>query len=232
MKSTTTCIHDSTWRGAANAYTPGRNQFGGKLSAKIRTMFYWNKWYSKARKKDFMLYTKTEQPILTLLRRFFEIYTQRKLIILLEKSKFLQMQRNDAVKLLTATAAILIQITMRHLKPQWTPKMQSLFVIFHCRYLDGRREICLAKTYCAAYRIFGNPTQRRREPKENSRKMLSFSKSWDYNYVLAFKHVKMSLREAVESSRCDEASTICVHTEASDRFWSGIATRCNPTELE
>lgn len=48
---------------------------------------------------------------------------------------------------------------------------------------------------------------------------------------MAFEEVKRSLRNAVELSHRDPTKIICVHTDASDKFWSGIVTQCDPSEL-
>lgn len=55
---------------------------------------------------------------------------------------------------------------------------------------------------------------------------------WENEYVLAFEQVKWSLCNAVELAHCDPANILCVHTDTSDRFRSGIATECDPAELQ
>lgn len=55
---------------------------------------------------------------------------------------------------------------------------------------------------------------------------------WENKQVLAFEQVRWSLCNFVEKARRDPANIICIHTVASDRFWSGIDTQCGPAELQ
>lgn len=55
---------------------------------------------------------------------------------------------------------------------------------------------------------------------------------WKETHVLAFNQDKMSLFNAVELSHREPAKIICVHTDPSDRLWSGIVTQCDTTMLE
>ena len=54
---------------------------------------------------------------------------------------------------------------------------------------------------------------------------------WDDTCNNAFEQVRDSLCNAVKIAHRDPNKVICVHTDASDIFWSGIVTQCNSDEL-
>lgn len=70
-----------------------------------------------------------------------------------------------------------------------------------------------------------------------SRNMKSIQKNnvvtlgWGHKHDTAFQNLENRLRQAVKLSHRDPSKELCVYTDASDRFWTGVLTRCEPAEL-
>lgn len=69
------------------------------------------------------------------------------------------------------------------------------------------------------------------QKKKSVKKIRLPDMEWGDTYAIAFDHVKNGLRNAVELSHRNLSKIIWVHTDASDLFWSGIVTQCDPEEL-
>ena len=68
--------------------------------------------------------------------------------------------------------------------------------------------------------------------KKNAIKNIQLSKlSWGTDQDNAFNDLQESLRHAVKLSQPDSNKAIYVHTDASDRYWSGIVSQVGPDEL-
>ena len=55
---------------------------------------------------------------------------------------------------------------------------------------------------------------------------------WGTAHDEAFNDLQESLRNSVKLSYSDPDKTICVHTDASDRYWTGIVTQVDHSELD
>lgn len=54
---------------------------------------------------------------------------------------------------------------------------------------------------------------------------------WTENYTRAVLDIQERLKHAVKTVHRDRAKTLCLNTDASDCFWSGLLTQCAPEDL-
>ena len=57
------------------------------------------------------------------------------------------------------------------------------------------------------------------------------SLGWGPQHVLAFQSLQETLRDSVRLAHRDKNQQLCIFTDASDRYWAGIATQCEADEL-
>ena len=188
----------------------------------------------KAWVDDFILYTKNEKEMLALLRRFFEICCQRNLVISLPKSKFFAKSIKWCGRIIDGDGYRYDPANNEALKNTVEPTNAAEL----CQFVHASNWVCnaipelhkqmsplkelLEKSYAAA----GS------RKKKAMKKIRLSDQGWCDTHRLAFEQVKESLCNAAKLSHRDPAKIICIHTDASDKFWSGIVTQCDPSELQ
>ena len=67
---------------------------------------------------------------------------------------------------------------------------------------------------------------------ERSIKNIAFSDlSWGEEHERVYLDLQESLHNVVKLSHPDPPKSICIHTDASEKFWSGIVTQLDDSEL-
>ncbi len=49
-------------------------------------------------------------------------------------------------------------------------------------------------------------------------------------HTIAFEDLKKALKDSMKLTYPDVAKDICVHMDASERFWASVVTQCDMTE--
>jgi len=76
-----------------------------------------------------------------------------------------------------------------------------------------------------AYKISGART------KKSVQRIPLSTLSWGTEEETLFREFQLNLQEIVKLSHRDTTKTLCIYTDASDEFWSAVATQCLPDEL-
>jgi len=104
--------------------------------------------------------------------------------------------------------------------------------IYCCRWMSNSipnfatRVAPLSKLLEEAYTRFGKRTKR-------SIKSIALSNlSWGTIHMQAFEDLQDTLRNAVKLSYPKQEMEICVHTDASDRFWSAVISQIPLEDLK
>lgn len=182
---------------------------------------------------DFIMYYHSEEEHLEKLRRFLEICKEKNLVISLPKSVFFAKSIKWCGRIIDGNGYRYDPANYEALKNATCPTNGAEL----CQFIHGAmwmsnslpqlheqiaplREV-LEKAY----------TRANSRTKRAVKKIRLSDVGWDKSCDVSFEAVRHSLCNAVELSHQDPNKVLCVHTDASDKFWSGVVTQCQPSEL-
>ena len=184
---------------------------------------------------DYFIFAMNEEELLRILRRFFEICRDRNLIVSLPKSSFFLEEVTWCGRLIDASGV------------RFNPK--NLSGLQHCDSPQSAAELSEyvhSVTWVSssiprfAERIapLRELLERAYEKAGGSRKKRSIAKfsvaglGWNELHEQAFKDLQDQLCAATRLAHRNPEMTLCIHTDASDKYWAVCATQCHPNELQ
>ena len=188
----------------------------------------------KAWLDDFSLYAKTEKDLLDSLEIFLKICHEKGLYLSAKKCNLYTKELKWCGRIFSENGYRMDPSRISGLKDMEVPQNAGELCEFvHCcRWmymalpLFSQRVSLLNNVLEEAYTKSGRRTKRsiRSIPLKNL--------SWGPTHVKAFEEIQEDLRRSVTLSYPDISKTICVFTDASSRFWSGIVTQCDKNSLK
>lgn len=188
----------------------------------------------KAWLDDFMLFAKNEDQMLKILRRFFEICRNRRLIVSLPKSDFYLKEVLWCGRLINKDGVKFNPKNLSGLQNCDNPRTASEL----CEFVHGVSWISSTiPRFAERASILRELLEVAYAKANGSRKKKSIAKfqlsdlGWNEKHVFAFNDLQEQLKEATRLTHRDPNMTLCIHTDASDRHWALVATQCKPEEL-
>lgn len=187
----------------------------------------------KAWLDDFNLYAKTEGQMLALLRTFFEICRDHNLFLSAKKCKLFKKEIRWCGRIIGKDGYKMDPSRVSGLRELDLPKYAGeLCEYVHCcRWMSigiplfAERVSLLTSVLEEAYTLSKKRTKR-------SIKNIPLSKlSWGDKHIAAFKSIQESLINAVSLSHLKEDYIVCIFTDASIKFWSGVVTQTMENQL-
>lgn len=187
----------------------------------------------KAWLDDFILYSRSEEGHLQLLRSFLEICRERNLKISLPKTVFFAQEIKWCGRLIDGKGFSYDPANWEALKSTSLPINASEL----CQFVHG------ASWVSASIPLLHEAVSPLRDlleiayDKVASRKKSAIKKirldqiGWSAKHEEAFYTVRDMLCNAVKLSHRDPSKILCIHTDASDRFWAGVVTQCDENQL-
>lgn len=188
----------------------------------------------KAWLDDFLLYSKTELDHLSILRRFFDICRKRNLFISLKKTAFFSNSIKWCGRIIDSDGYRMEPANWETLRTASVPMTADEL----CQFVHGA--IWVSETIPMLHEkiqplrdILESAYEKPGSRKKKCIKRIPLSTvGWDVTNDKAFEQVREMLCNSVRISFLDTSKILCIHTDASDRFWSAIVTQCENTELE
>lgn len=218
---------------------PTRTTQGGCNSAanfqeKVEQCFTELKDHLKAWIDDFMLFAPTEEDLLRILRRFFEICRKRRLIVSLPKSDFYLSEVIWCGRIVDAKGVRFHPKNIAGLIDSDPPRTAGEL----CEYVHGVNWISLSiPRFAERVAPLRDLLETAYAKAGGSRKKKSIAKipladlGWEEAHVKAFKDLQVQIQQSTRLTHRDPSKTLCVHTDASDKYWAVAATQCDPDEL-
>lgn len=219
---------------ASKRVLPGLTNAGAHFQRSVEPCFAELKKNLKAWLDDFSLHAETEEELLSVLNRFFEICAEKNLQLSVKKSVLFTKEMNWCGRIITADGYKMDPRRLEGLKNISEPvTADELAEFVYCtRWMSNaipsfsERVAPSVNIMEAAFKKSGKRTKRSIK-KYNLRDL-----SWGTPHINAFKSVQESLREAVKLAYVDPDKVTCVFTDASDKHWSGVVTQTSPSELQ
>lgn len=183
---------------------------------------------------DFIIFATSEEHLLEILRRFFEICRSRNLVVSLPKSNFFLTEALWCGRIIDSNGVRFNPNNLSGLQKCDFPRNAAEL----CEYVHGiswistsiprfaERAAPLREILETAYTKAGG-----------SRKKKSIAKfplsdlGWDEKHRAAFLDLQEQIQESTRLAHRDPSLTLCIHSDASDKHWAVCATQCTETEL-
>eukprot|EP00171_Calliarthron_tuberculosum_P020891 IDg20891t1 len=187
----------------------------------------------KAWLDDFTGFARTESELLDMLEKFFKICMQRNLYLSARKSTLFTREVKWCGRIINKNGYKMDPARIEGLKSMHMPQTaEELNQFIHClRWMSRsipnfeKRVAPLIAVVDEAFQISGKRTKR------SIRKIKLNILSWKKQHEDIILDFQASLKEAVTLTHPDVSKTICIYTDASKHFWSGVVTQCNADEL-
>ena len=212
---------------------PGLTNCTAYFQSSVEPLFSELRSNMKAWLDDFNLFAKTENHLLQLLERFFAICKEKRLFLSAKKCEFFSSQIKWCGRIFSAKGYTMDPTNSESLRNMSEPKTaDELCQFVHCcRWMSVvipnfvQRVAPLVELLEAAYKKSGRRTKR-------SIKSIKLSSlSWGAVHSNAFRSLQDSLRKAVEIAHPDPKKVICIFTDASKYFWSGVVTQVRKEQM-
>ena len=221
-------------------YKPTRTPQGAKQSApnfqaKVEPLFSEIRSNLKAWLDDFLLHCSTFDDLLDKLRFFFSICREHRLFLSARKTSFVLTSATWCGRRLSATGWTLDPRRVSGLQDGFPPQTAGELCQFvHMSQWMATSIPCFAQVVSplrelleAAYTLRGGL----RKKKRIQHLALVDQLAWGDPHQKAFEAITAHLIDAVNLSYRDDSKVLCVHTDASSRFWSGVVTQCAKSDL-
>ena len=187
----------------------------------------------KAWLDDFNLFAKTEDELLNLLNQFFKICKKHNLFLSAKKCSFFAEEIKWCGRLINKNGYRMDPSNAHMLKTMTTPVTAGELCEFvHCIRWMAISIPCFTEKVAPLSALLEKAYEKSGERTKRSIKNISLSElSWGTEHEVAFRDLQESINNAIELSHPDTEKVICIHTDASDRFWSGVVTQASPSEL-
>ena len=187
----------------------------------------------KAWLDDFSLHAVDEDTLLDKIEEFLRICQEKRLWLSAVKCKLFRKELRWCGRVISADGYKLDPTRLSGLREMGLPKTAEELAqfIYCCRWMSlsipdfARRIAPLTGILEEAYKKSGKRT------KKSIRKTALSSLSWGPQHEETFFNLQYSLKTAVTLSYPDPEKSICIFTDASERFWSGVVTQCNEADL-
>ena len=182
---------------------------------------------------DFSLYANSEKMLLDVLEKFFQICGKRRLCLSALKCVFFCKELKWCGRIVTAKGYKMDPARLDALRQMDNPKTASELAQFvHCcRWMSSaipnfqEMVMPLNDVLETAHRKVGKRTTR------SIRNVHLAEVGYNQTHERNFRELQSRLQNAVELSHPDPRKTICVFTDASEKFWAGVVTQTNQKEL-
>jgi len=190
--------------------------------------------FLKAWLDDFSLYAKTETDLLDYLETFLKICYQRGLYLSAKKCRLFLLQLKWCGRIYNEKGYKMDPSRLSGLKDMHVPETAAELgeFIYCCRWMSialpefAKRVSILNDVLEEAY-----SKSKKRTKKSITNIMLS-SLSWGDKHIETFVQLQNDLKNSITLAYPDIEKTICLFTDASDRFWSGVVTQCDKETLK
>jgi len=197
------------------------------LFAELRSFF-------KAWIDDFSLHGKEEEELLDALETFLSICQQKRLWLSARMTKLFCKELRRCGRIVSSEGYRLDPTRLSGLQEMEMPKTAEELAqfIYCCRWMSlaipnfAQRIGPLVDVLEEAYARSGKRT------KKSIKKVALHTLSWGTAQEEAFRDIQDSIRSAVTLSYPDPEKVICVFTDASERYWSGVVTQCAESEVK
>ena len=212
---------------------PGLTNATAYFQSTVEPLFAEMRSNMKAWLDDFNLFAKEEKRLLELLARFFEICAEKRLFLSAKKCQFFTKSVKWCGRVISAKGYTMSPANSAALQDMNEPRTaDELCQFIHCcRWMatvipNFVQEVApLVELLEAAYKKSGRRTKR------SIKNIELASLSWGARHATAFKYLQDSLRSAVQIAHPDPSKVICVYTDASKYFWSGIVTQVSAAHM-
>jgi len=220
-------------------YAPTRILQGGRnapihFQRAVEPCFHHLRKSLKAWLDDFILFSGSEEEYLKLLVQFLETCRKYGLKVHIIKSTFFCMKvrwigriwDSDGFRYDPRNAEALSKLDNPKNAAELSQVLNCLQWMSQAIPKFAERAYPLRKILDVAYAKSGKRTSK------TIRKYKLEDLGWDETTQNTYEGLLEDLRESVQLSYPEPGKTICVHTDASDRFWAAVVTQCSPEDLE
>ena len=187
----------------------------------------------KAWLDDFNLHAGSEDELHDLLEKFFQICGKYGLFLSAKKCVFFAKSLKWCGRIIKPEIYTLDPSRIQGLRDMELPTSAGeVSQFFHCcRWMSlaipnfAARVAPLTEVLEEAHKLSGKRTRK------SIQNIALSSLSWGAVHEKAFRNLQDTLRSAVELSYPEPEKEICIFTDASERFWSGVVTQCAAGEL-
>ena len=218
---------------ASTRVLPGLANATAFFQSSVEPLFSTLRDWLKAWLDDFCLHARTEEVLLDKLEEFFAICRRKNLFLHAGKSKLFEKELKWCGRIVSAAGFRLDPARLEGLKDVSMPDTAEELAqfIYCCRWMSiaipdfTGRTAPLTAVLEQAYSQSGKRTNRSIRP------IRLRSLSWGPDHVKAFLQLQDCLRNAVQLAHPDPEKVVCVYTDASERYWSGVVTQTTPEQL-
>ena len=218
---------------ASKRVLPGLANATAYFQSSVEPLFSELRENMKAWLDDFNLFCGNEEHLLLLLERFFVICCQHGLLLSAKKSVLFARELRWCGRIIDARGYKMDPSNVEGLHNMDLPRNAAELAqfVYCCRWMAisipnfSVTVAPLVDVLEEAYSKAGRRTSR-------SIKKFSLDKlSWGQSHEDAFRTMQNSLQSAVKLAYPDHGKVLCVFTDASDRFWSGVVTQVSEDQL-
>jgi len=188
----------------------------------------------KAWVDDLSLHGRDEDSLLEKLEELFRICQEKRLWLSARKCKLFKKMLRWCGRIITEDGYSMDPSNLSGLQDMSMPKTAGELsqFIYCCRWMSlaipnfAQRIAPLNDVLEEAFTRSGKRTKR------GVQKIALSTLSWGPTHEATFRELQDSLQTAVKLSYPDPQKCICIFTDASDRYWSGVVTQCAKEELK
>ena len=203
------------------------------FQSSIEPLFSSLRGHFKAWLDDFSIHSETEDMLLSKLEEFFHICHVKRLWLSAMKCKLFKKKLRWCGRIISGEGYTMDPTNLSGLQDMHMPKTAAGLsqFIYCCRWMSmsirnfAQRIGSLNDVLEEAYAKSGKRT------KKSINKIALSMLSWGPTHEATFRKLQDSLRSAVTLAYPDPDKMICIFTDASDRYWSGVVTQCDPEDL-
>lgn len=218
---------------ASRRVLPGLANATSFFQSTVEPLFSSLRPFMKAWLDDFSLHAKDEETLLNALEEFFKICHAKNLFLHARKCRLFERELRWCGRIVSKEGYRLDPSRLEGLKGMVAPKTAEELAqfVYCCRWMStaipafSQRIAPLTSLLESAYSQSGRRTNR------SVRNITLRSLSWGPVHEKAFSDLQESLRQAVTLSHPDPEKVVCVFTDASELYWSGVVTQTAPNQL-
>lgn len=219
---------------SATRVLPGLTNSAAHFQSQVEPLFAELRPNMKSWIEDFTLHSKNEEELLDLIKRFLEICKEKRLLVSIRKSNFFTKQVKWCGRVIDKDGYSMKPANIESFRDIVKPLMaDELCQFVHCcRWMSksipdfSRRIGPLNDLLEKAYTMKG-------KRKKRAIKGLSLAQvGWNPEHDLIFNEMKMAITNAIRLTYPNDGNVICIYTDASNRYWSGVVTQCEKKELD
>ena len=220
-------------------FCPTRTAQGAKNSSinfqsRVEPCFATLRDHLKAWQDDFILHESTEDKLLDIMQKFFDICRSRHLKVSAVKSELFSTSVKWCGRIIDESGVKFDPRNLSGIREMTYPETAGeLSQYVHClQWMShsipdfANRTAPLRELIEAAYKHSGKRTTR------SIKNIPLSSLSWGPKHEVTFNSLQESLRQAVKLSHPNPKKEKCVYTDASETHWAAVVTQCDQGELQ